>query len=190
MTDTTNATKKGTTVDKNGIEYVQPLLSDGFRLEYTNETWTFHKNFRTDGSMRCDFEDLVRNSVFLAGYFNVTGSDANEEVSAKTNGGPHSHKAPTYADTMDLGIINFEGTKSRVRWEKTHPTYSASIFPTSHQLLIDYIRNKWMGFVGLKINLGIDGDNKPDNVAIIGMVDVGGLTKEECKPLNQWKITF
>jgi hypothetical protein len=187
---TTRTTGGGTALDKNGIEYVQPLLSDGFRLIYSSETWTFNKNFRTDGSMRCDFEDLVRNSAFLAGYFKVTGSDMSEEVSAKMNGGPHSHRMATYADTMDLGIVNFAGTKSRIRWEKTHPNYSSSISPTSHQLPIGDIRNKWMGFAGLKVNLDTDDDGKPDKVAILGMVDVGGLTAEETKPANQWKVTF
>jgi hypothetical protein len=49
--------------DKNGIRYVQPL--SGFRLNYSNETWTFTKNFRSDGSIRCDFRDRVRDSVFM-----------------------------------------------------------------------------------------------------------------------------
>ena len=169
---------------------MQPLLSDGFRLAYFNETWTFDKNFRIDGSMRCDFKDRIRNSVFLAGYFKVTGSDTREEVSAKMNGGPHSDRVPTYADTMDLGIVNFAGTKSRIRWEKTHPKYSSSISPTSHQLSIGDIRNKWVGFAGLKVNLDTDGDGEPDKVAILGMVDVGGLTEEEGKAANHWKITF
>jgi hypothetical protein len=190
LTGITPTTIEGAPLDKNGIEYVQPLLSDDFRLIYSNETWTFNKNFRTDGSMRCDFGDCIRNSVFLAGYFKVTGSDTNEEVSAKMNGGPHSHKVPIYADTMDLSIVNFAGTKSRVRWEKSHPQYSSSIYPTLHELPIDDIRKKWMGFVGLKINLDTDGDDKPDKVAILGMVDFGGLTPEEGKPANQWKITF
>jgi hypothetical protein len=70
-TPPTSTTSTG--VDKNGIFYLQPLDSDGYQLPYSNETFTFTKNFRSDGSMRMDFR--VRNSVFLAGYFKVTGSD-------------------------------------------------------------------------------------------------------------------
>lgn len=100
--------------DKNGIRYVQALSS--YRLAYSNETWIFTKNFRSDGSMRCDFKDRIRDSVYVSGYFKVKGPDS-EEVSAKLNGGPHSSSSPenTYADTMDIGIVNFLGTKSRVR---------------------------------------------------------------------------
>jgi hypothetical protein len=57
--------------DKNGIRYVQPLSS--YRLTYSNETWTYTKNFRSDGSMRCDFKDRIRKSVYVAGYFKVKG---------------------------------------------------------------------------------------------------------------------
>jgi hypothetical protein len=175
--------------DKNGIRYVQPLSS--YRLTYSNETWTYTKNFRSDGSMRCDFKDRIRKSVYVAGYFKVKGPDA-EEVAAKLNGGPHTSSSPenTYADTMDIGITNFLGTKSRVRWEKTHPYYTSSINPTSSSLPIGDIRNKWRGFCGLKVNLDSDGDGKPDRVALIGMVDVGGLDAITMKPQNNWKTTF
>lgn len=178
-----------TGTDKNGIQYVQPLAADGYRLEYSNEGFTFDKNFRSDGSMRCDFEDRIRDSVFVGGYFKATGSDTSEEVSAKMNGGPHNDTNPEYADTMDLGIVNFAGTKSRIRWEKTHPQYSSSISPTSHQLPVGDIRNKWLGYAGLKVNLDTDGDGKPDKLAIIGMVDVGGLGTDG-KPKNDWRVTF
>src|SRR5215210_4194790 len=87
-------TAEATTIsyDKNGIKYIQPFSS--FRLTYSNETWTFNKNFRSDGSMRCDFEDRIRNSVYIAGYFKIKGSDDSEEVSAKLNGGPHTSSSP------------------------------------------------------------------------------------------------
>lgn len=178
-----------TGVDKNGIAYVQPLKAEGFTLKYTNEAFTFTKNFRSDGSMRCDFKGTVRNSVMLAGYFKVAGSDSGEEVSAKMNGGPHNDSEPTWADTMDLGIVNFAGDKSRIRWEKTHPDYSSSIAPTYKELPIGDIRNKWLGYIGMKVNLDTTGDGKPDKVAILGMVDIGGLAADG-KPANNWKITF
>lgn len=184
-------TAEATTVsnDKNGVRYVQPLSS--YRLTYSNETWTFTKNFRSDGSMRCDFRDGIRKSVYVGGYFKVKGPDS-EEVSAKLNGGPHTSDSPenTYADTMDLGITNFLGTRSRVRWEKTHPNYSSSISPSSSSLPIGDIHGKWRGFCGLKINLDTNGDGTPDRVALIGMVDVGGLDPTTMKPVNNWKITY
>ena len=175
--------------DKNGVRYVQPVSS--FKLTYSNETWTFTKNFRSDGSMRCDFKDRIRKSVFVGGYFKVKGPDS-EEVSAKLNGGPHTSSSPenTYADTMDLGITNFLGTRSRVRWEKTHPDYSSSITPSSSSLPVGDVRNKWRGYCGLKVNLDDNRDGKPDRVALIGMVDVGGLNSTTMKPVNNWKITY
>ncbi len=141
--------------------------------------------------MRCDFEDRIRKSVYVGGYFKVKGPDG-EEVAAKLNGGPHTSSSPenTYADTMDIGIVNFLGTKSRVRWEKTHPYYSSGISPTSSNLPIGDVRNKWRGFCGLKVNLDDNGDGKPDRVALIGMVDVGGLDTTTMKPRNSWKITY
>jgi hypothetical protein len=175
--------------DKNGTKYLQPLL--GYSLNYSNETWTFTKNFRSDGSMRCNFRDTIRNSVYIGGYFKVKGPDS-EEVSAKLNGGPHTSSIPenTYADTMDLGITNFAGTRSRVRWEKTHPNYSSSISPISTSLPVGDVRNKWRGYCGLKVNLDTNGDGKPDRVALVGMVDVGGLDSSTLKPVNNWKVTF
>jgi hypothetical protein len=49
--------------DQNGVRYVQPFKT--FRVEYSNETYTFEKDFKSDGSMRCDFKDDVRDSVNL-----------------------------------------------------------------------------------------------------------------------------
>lgn len=175
--------------DKNGIRYIQPFSS--FRLTYSNETWTFRKNFRSDGSMRCDFEDRIRDSVYVAGYFKVKGPDS-EEVSAKLNGGPHTSSSPenTYADTMDIGITNFLGTRSRVRWEKTHPNYSSGIAPSSSSLPVGDIRNQWRGFCAFKVNLDDNADGKPDRVALYSFVDVGGLDPTTMKPLNRWKATY
>lgn len=173
--------------DQNGVRYIQPFKT--FRVEYSNETWSFDKNFRSDGSMRCDF-DGVRDSVCLVGYFKAVGSDDSEEVSANMNGGPHNNTNPEYADTMDLGIVNFAGTRSRVRWEKTHPNYSNSIGPTESKLPIGDVRNKWLGFCGFKVNLDDNSDGNPDRVAIVGMVDVGGLNSTTMKPVNNWKLTY
>ena len=141
--------------------------------------------------MRCDFKDRIRNSVYIAGYFKVKGPDS-EEVAAKLNGGPHTSSSPenTYADTMDIGITNFLGTKSRVRWEKTHPNYTSGIAPSSSRLPIGDIRNKWRGFCALKVNLDDNADGKPDRVSLFGLVDVGGLNPTTMKPVNNWKITF
>jgi hypothetical protein len=126
------------------------------------------KNFRSDGSMLCDFRDRIRNSVYVGGYFRVKGPDS-EEVSAKLNGGPHSSSSPenTYADTMDAGIPNFAGTRSRVRWEKTHPNYSSGISPSSTSLPVGDVRNKWRGYCRLKVDLDDNGDGKSDRAALV-----------------------
>jgi hypothetical protein len=179
-------------VDKNGIVYPQPFTAEGVKLSYSNETWDFRHNFRSDGSMRCDFKG-VRNSVLLAGYFKVTGGTDNEEIAGKMNGGPHTSNGTsgsttepnnTWADAMDMGIVNFIGTRSRIRWEKTHPNYTSGISPSYSQLPIGSIRDKWVGAMSLKVNL-------PDGrIGLVGMIDVGGLGAEDGKPANSWKITF
>jgi hypothetical protein len=168
---TAEATTTTSSNDKNGIRYVQPL--SGYRLSYSNEMWTFTQNFRSDGSMHYDFKDRVRDSVYVGGYFKVKGPDS-EEVSANLNGGPHTSSSPenTYADTMDVVITNFLGTRSRVRWEKTHPNYSSGNSASSSSLPLGDVRNKWRGYCGLKINLDDNGDDKPDRIALVGMVDV------------------
>ena len=141
--------------------------------------------------MRCDFKDRIRNSVYIAGYFKVKGPDS-EEVAAKLNGGPHTSSSPenTYADTMDIGITNFLGTRSRVRWEKTHPNYSSGISASESSLPVGDIRNKWRGFCGLKVNLDDNADGKPDRVTLYSFVDVGGLDPTTMKPVNNWKMTY
>ena len=91
---------------------------------------------------------------------------------------------------MDVGITNLSGTRSRVRWEKTHPNYSSGISPSSTSLPVGDVRNKWRGYCGLKINLDDNGDDEPDRVALVGMVDVGGLNSTTMKPVNNWKVTY
>ena len=187
----TNPTSRVGPTDVNGIEYVQPILSDGYRLNYSADSYTYTKNFRSDGSMRMDFKGLpVRPSVMIAGYIKCrTASPNAEEISPKLNGGPHNDTNPTWADTMDLGAINMLGTKSRVRWEKTHPNYSSEILPTYSQLPIGDIRNVWRGCIGMKLNIDTNWDGTPDQVCLIGMVDVGGLDASYV-PVNDWRITF
>jgi hypothetical protein len=91
---------------------------------------------------------------------------------------------------MDVGIPNFAGRRSRVQWEKTHPNYSSGISPSSTSLPVGDVRNKWRGYCGLKVNLDDNGDGKSDRVALVGMVDVGGLNSTTMKPVNSWKVTY
>ena len=91
---------------------------------------------------------------------------------------------------MDVGIPNFAGRRSRVQWEKTHPNYSSDISPSSTSLPVGDVRNKWRGYCGLKVNLDDNGDGKSDRVALVGMVDVGGLNSTTMKPVNNWKVTY
>lgn len=100
--EATTTTSTTSSIDKNGIRYVQPL--SGCMLNYSNETWTLTKNFRSDGSMRCDFGDRVRGSVYVGGYFKVKGP-VGEVVSAKLKGDPHTSSSleNTYADNHGRG---------------------------------------------------------------------------------------
>jgi hypothetical protein len=41
----------------------------------------------------------------------------------------------------------------------------------------------------LKINLDDNDDDEPDRVALVGMVDVGGLNSTTMKPVNNWKVS-
>lgn len=182
------AAPPGGTLDGNGIEYPQPLVTDGYNLTFANETNSFQKNFRSDGSMRCDFIGK-RDSVMMAGYFYVTDSMPGypyngEEVTAKMNGGPHNDTDPDWADTMSLGITRFDGTKSRARWERDHPQYSDPIHETN--ISIGDVRKKWRGYIGLKVNLP---NASPTQVALVGMVDTGGLNSSG-KPVNNWTVTY
>jgi hypothetical protein len=191
----TNASAQ--TFDANGIAYPQPLQEEGFLLSYSNEAFTFFENFREDGSMRCNFRDAVRNSAMIAGYYKVdinTAPDA-EEVACQMNGAQHTNDAPpatpnnTYTDCMDIGITNMLGTTSRVRFEATHPTLTTGYLPTYEEQPIGNIRGVWRGYIGLKVNLDMNNDGILDSVALIGMVDIGGLDANE-NPVNNWKITF
>jgi hypothetical protein len=186
--------------DKNGIQYVQPLLSSNQQLlSYSYETFTYDRDLRDNGSMRFYFRDEVRrDSVMLAGYFKVSGANYPDEyVAAALNGGYHSGNAPpaipnnTYADTMWIECVNFAGTKSRVRWEKTHPIYTSDVLLTSSQLPVGDIRDIWRGFIAIKVNLDTDDNGSPDKIALVGMVDKGELdSTNNLKPKNQWVTTY
>jgi hypothetical protein len=190
--------------DINGIQYFQPLTAEGYTISYFNDTYTYVKNFRTDGSMRSNFRGIVMPSHVVMGYFKVTGAspltDA-EEVACQMNGGTHtgavtdpdfdSTSVPNaaWADQMDIGITNFLGTTSRVRFEKTHPTYSSAFPPTFEELPIGDVRGVWRGYAGYKINLDTNGDGRLDTIALIGCVDIDGLIGGTT-PANNWKITY
>lgn len=186
--------------DINGIQYLQPLTGDGYTLDYFNETFTYTKNFRSDGSMRSNFVDAVRPSVALFGYFKVISTTVDaEEISAEMNGGPHTSTGTSgdffvandkWADVMDLGITNAIGTTSRVRWEETHPNYSSAFTPTTTGQPIGTIKNLWRGVCGIKVNIDTNNDDRPDKVAIIGAVDTGGLTSGNTIPANTWVVTY
>jgi len=187
----------GQNFDSNGIQYPQPLLAEGYKLTYSNDTTTFVENFQVGGSMRCNFRDSVRDSALVGGYIKVDDATTpdGEEVSGQMNGGQHPSAEPpaipnnTYADTMDIGITNMLGTASRVRFEPTHPTYTGEFQETYSELPIGQIRDVWRGYLGLKVNLDTNNDGTNDSVALIGMVDIGGLDSQN-KPVNNWKVTY
>lgn len=175
------------TKDSNGMVYPQPFMTQGIKLNYFNEASNFDPNFRSDG-MRFDFEGK-RDSVLVTGYFYIPASFSDDEISAKLNGGPHNDQNPTWADVFDLGVTNFDGTTSRIRWEATHPQYSSSISPSYEELPIGDVRGKWVGALGMKVNLDMDKNGSWDHVGVVGMIDVGGIDSSG-KPVNNWKTTF
>lgn len=186
--------------DTNGIEYVQPLLGLGYKLTYSNDSYTFVENFRTDGSMRCNFRGTpVRHSAMLAGYFKVDENTTpdGEEVSAEMNGGVHSSNEPPtvpnnlYADNMDIGITDMLGTSSRFRFEGTHPNYTSTQNPTYEELPLGTdVRGIWLGYIGMKLNIDTNGDGVADKICLLGMVDTGGLLSGDTVPANNWITTM
>lgn len=190
------------TLDQNGLMRYDPL-SD-YSMAVGDEYYTFIKNFRSDGSMRMDFKGHDTDSLMIAGYFNVEkggGSepdctrDPDEEISAKMNGGPHNDVNPTWADTMDLGIVDFEADDARFRTEETHPDYSGT-YPgqtttwpfTSSQSLCN-VGGGWVGVAAYKINLDSNCDGTDDRVTILGFIDKSGLGADG-KPQNNWQRTY
>lgn len=175
--------------DKDGVAYVQPLLESGFKISTLDETWDFDDNFRSDGH-RYDFNGMCWESKEVVGYFFIPEDFDDDEISGKLNGGPHNNSNPSWADVMDMGIIDLDGTKSRMRWEKTHPQYSGSL--NVQNVNIGPLYGKWVGARAMKLNLDTNGDGQPDKVALIGMVDVGngsGGLDSSGKPVNNWQVT-
>jgi hypothetical protein len=167
--------------DKNGVAYI---AIPGFIYAAERFDWT--KNFKSNGSMRHDFENTPDENQAVVGYFKVDGPD-DEEISAKLGGGPHNDDDPDWADCYDIGIIDFIGTSSRLRFEKTHPDYVSG--PSAKVTGIGDVRNKWVGAMGMKLNLDTDGDGKTDKVRVLAWVDPDGLDAAG-KPKNGWKKTF
>jgi hypothetical protein len=167
--------------DKNGVAYI---AIPGF--VYAGERFDWTKNFKSNGSMRHDFEGTPDENQAVVGYFKVDGPD-DEEISAKLGGGPHSEDDPEWADCYDIGIIDFKGTSSRLRFEATHPSYQSG--PSAKVTGIGDVRNKWVGAMGMKLNVDTDGDGKTDKVRVLAWVDPDGLDAAG-KPKNGWKKVF
>jgi hypothetical protein len=202
--------------DVNGYVLKQPFPQ--YTVTYGNAYYLnpLH-NFRDDGSMRLDFKGRNTDSLMIAGYFNIVkgaGNDPNicnefpdEEISPKLNGGPHTDADPpaepnnTWADTADLGLINFEGTDSRLRMEETHPDYSPEIPPASGSQsnlplandLCNVSPDDWIGVMAFKVNLDYNCDdqltNGTDKIGVAGYIDTSGLNTDGT-PKNNWKLTW
>ena len=56
--------------------------------------------------------------------------------------------------------------------------------------LLETFETNGEDIAGWKINLDDNGDDGPDRVALVGMVDVGGLNSTTMKPVNNWKVTY
>ncbi|MGE0547444.1 MAG: hypothetical protein AB7R00_10320 [Kofleriaceae bacterium] len=166
--------------DENGVAY---LAIEGFKYESDRFDWD--ENFKSDGSMRHDFNNVPDGNQCLVGYFFVDGSTS-EEISAKLASGPHTDDHTDYADTYDLGLVNFSGDRSRLRYESTHPNYDDG---PSNSLEVGDIRKKWVGAMGCKLNLDTDGDGEPDAAKVLAYVDTSGFDAND-KPQNNWVNTL
>ncbi|MGE0546193.1 MAG: hypothetical protein AB7O24_20820 [Kofleriaceae bacterium] len=166
--------------DQNGVIY---LDLPGY--EYVSDRFDWTENFKSNGSMRHDFENAPDGNQCLVGYFYVDG-DSDEEISAKLASGPHSDDDPDYADTYDLGLVNFSGDRARLRYESTHPSYDNG--PTASFDVGD-IRQKWVGAMGCKLNFDSDGDGEADSAKVLAFVDTTGLDGDG-KPQNNWEATL
>ncbi|MGE3543191.1 MAG: hypothetical protein AB7L28_04645 [Kofleriaceae bacterium] len=166
--------------DENGVIYL-----DVPGYEYVSERFDWTENFKSNGSMRHDFEGAADSNQCLVGYFYVTGP-TKEEISAKLASGPHSEDDPDYADTYDLGLVNFKGDRARLRYESTHPSYDEG--PTN-SLDVGDIREKWVGAMGCKLNFDSDGDGEADSAKVLAFVDTSGLDADG-KPQNNWESTL
>jgi len=207
------------TLDPNGLLRLNPLgnnspFGDSYSLSYDSEYYIgdARKNFRTDGSMRIDWEGKPNpmtdtDGVMLAGYFNIdlggertTANDCTanpgEEISMKMNGGPHSSSNPTWADTIDSGVIRFHGdSPSRVRAEPTHPDYT-SAFPSKtlsggwpiQSTNLCTVPGGWVGAMAFKINVDKNKDGTADAVRVLHYVDESGLLNG--KPQNKWELVY
>ena len=205
--------------DQNGEALLQPFST--FTLTYGDEFFNPTENFIKDTnfadsalkhSMRLDFEgaDAAIPSIMMVGHFKLSPGSCNpnipelasEEVSPKMNGGPHHNDVnQDWADTMDLGLVNFMGDHSRFRQEDPHPEYYAPLIsgsrndqPTSTTLPLNSGRNlcttaTYFGVMAFKVNLDDNCDGTPDRVSIVGYADTQGLFGDGT-PKNQWELTF
>jgi hypothetical protein len=207
------------TLDSNGLMRIDALGSnspfgDDMDISYDSEYYIgdARKNFRSDGSMRIDWEGkpssmVDTDGVFLAGYFNIdlggertSGNDCSanptEEISMKMNGGPHSSSDAEWADTMDSGTISFNGDRSRFRTEETHPDYSGSYsgrsllggWPIQSSTLCS-VPGGWVGAATAKINVDTNDDGTANAVRIMHWVDESGLNTNGT-PKNNWELVY
>ena len=210
------------TLDPNGVLRMNPLASAGpfddeHSIAFDNEYYISNaiKNFRSDGSMRIDWKGKPASmndtdGTMLAGYFNIdrggertSGNDCTanptEEISTKTNGGPHNNNDPEWADVFDSGVIKFNGdSPSRMRTEETHPEYSSAYpgrslsggWPIQSTNLCT-IPGGWVGVMTFKINIDKDDDGQQDDaVRILHYVDESGLSTTTGKPKNNWELVY
>ena len=172
----------GPPTDQNGVAYID---LPGFTYEGGIERFDWRENFKSNGSMRHDFEGTPEENQCLVGYFVVDGPD-DEEISAKLGGGPHTDDHETWADTHDLAIANFAGDRSRIRWEATHPEYDdGPVFDID----VGDLRNKWVGAMACKLNVDEDGDGTTDAIRYVAYIDPEGLDAQGV-PANAWVQTM
>ena len=106
-------------------------------------------NFKSDGSMRHDFEGLVFSFIMM-GYYIISGGPDKEELSPKIKGANHTASAPLNGRCYDWGI-NFAGDRLRMRIEWKHVDMSGNLVEQS--LDLGNLRDKWVALAQVAINI-------------------------------------
>ena len=148
-------------------------------------------NFKSDGSMRHDFEGLVYSFIMM-GYYIISGGPDDEELSPKIKGANHTASAPLNGRCYDWGI-NFAGDRLRLRIEWKHVDMSKNL--VEQKLNLGNLRDKWVAIAQAAINCihngkkavkmmtffntkPLDQNGKPDNtgwVKLYEVIDDGSL---------------
>lgn len=137
-------------VDINGVEFFE---EDG--ITYLSENHTFHKNFRSDGSMRMDIQSAdmggkCRSDKEVVVFLKTQKTKAKERCNLKSDGGPHTPTNPPIGRCEDFGIT-FDGKEAVWEQELRHEgggggPYMERAVEDISKYNLPSIANNWYGF--------------------------------------------